>query len=55
LARRRLAAMGITQVHGNDSTRPWCTATNGSRFFSHRRDASTLGGSGRFAACVWIG
>lgn len=55
LARRRLGAMGITQVHGNDSTQPWCTATNVSRFFSHRRDASTLGGSGRFAACVWIG
>ena len=55
LARLRLGAMGITQVHGNDSTQPWCTATNASRFFSHRRDASTLGGSGRFAACVWIG
>jgi copper oxidase (laccase) domain-containing protein len=55
LARLRLRAMGITQVHGNDSTPPWCTASNASRFFSHRRDAGPLGGSGRLAACVWIG
>jgi copper oxidase (laccase) domain-containing protein len=55
LARRRLGAMGITQVYGNDSSQPWCTASNASRFFSHRRDAGTLGASGRLAACVWIG
>jgi YfiH family protein len=49
LARQRLAARGITQVHGNDGTDDWCTVRNPSRFFSHRRD----GVSGRFAACVW--
>jgi len=49
LARRRLAAAGALQVHGNDGSRAWCTVTNASRFFSHRRD----GVSGRFAASVW--
>ncbi|MBV7454777.1 laccase domain-containing protein [Acidovorax sp. sif1233] len=55
LARRRLQALGITHVHGNDGTPPWCTVTNASRFFSHRRDSAALGGSGRFAACIWRG
>lgn len=55
LARLRLQAIGITQVYGNNSTAPWCTVSNASRFFSHRRDARTLGGSGRLAACIWIG
>ena len=55
LARQRLAALGITHVYGNDSTAPWCTVTNASRFFSHRRDSVALGGSGRFAACIWLG
>lgn len=55
LARLRLHAMGITHIYGNDSTPPWCTVTQGSRFFSHRRDSATLGGSGRFAACIWRG
>jgi polyphenol oxidase len=50
LARRRLAAMGITAVHGNDGARAWCTVANSSRFFSHRRDRV----SGRFAASVWL-
>lgn len=50
LARRRLAAMGITDVHGNDGSAPWCTVANRSRFFSHRRDRV----SGRFAAAVWL-
>jgi len=49
LARQRLRALGITQLYGNDSTPPWCTVGNASRFFSHRRDQV----SGRFAACVW--
>lgn len=49
LARQRLNAMGITRIYGNDSTAPWCTVSNPSRFFSHRRDRL----SGRFAACVW--
>ncbi len=51
LARQRLHAMGITQIYGNDSTAPWCTVGNPSRFFSHRRDRV----SGRFAACIWRG
>ena len=55
LARQRLAALGITRVYGNNSTAPWCTVTNASRFFSHRRDSAALGGSGRFAACIWRG
>jgi len=55
LARLRLRALGITQIYGNDGTAPWCTVTNVSRFFSHRRDAAVLGASGRFAACIWRG
>ena len=51
LARLRLAALGIDQVHGNDGSPEWCTVGNSSRFFSHRRDRV----SGRFAACVWLG
>ena len=51
---KRLQALGITHIHGNDGTSPWCTVTNASRFFSHRRDSGALGASGRFAACVWI-
>ena len=51
LARRRLAALGITAIHGNDGTGTWCTVSNPSRFFSHRRDRV----SGRFAAALWRG
>ncbi|RZJ00895.1 MAG: peptidoglycan editing factor PgeF [Haliea sp.] len=50
LARLRLAALGITQVFGNDGGAAWCTVGNPSRFFSHRRDRR----SGRFAAAVWL-
>ena len=50
LARLRLAALGITAVHGNDGSAGWCTASNPSRFFSHRRDRV----SGRFAASIWL-
>ena len=50
LARRRLAACGVTAVHGNDGSLPWCTVSNPARFFSHRRDRV----SGRMAACVWL-
>lgn len=55
LARRRLETLGITQVFGNDGSEGWCTVTESSRFFSHRRDAARLGSSGRMAACVWKG
>jgi polyphenol oxidase len=51
LARRRLAALGINSVHGNDGSTEWCTVANASRFFSHRRDRV----SGRLAASVWLG
>jgi YfiH family protein len=49
LARRRLRALGVDRVHGNDGSAPWCTVTNRSQFFSFRRDGVT----GRFAASVW--
>lgn len=49
LARRRLEALGVTRIYGNDSSGPWCTVLQASRFFSHRRDRI----SGRMAASVW--
>ena len=49
LARQRLAAQGVAQAYGNDGSAAWCTFSNPSRFFSHRRDRV----SGRLAACVW--
>ena len=49
LARLRLAALGVKSIHGNDSGGAWCTVSNPSRFFSHRRDRV----SGRFAASIW--
>jgi YfiH family protein len=49
LARQRLAALGIARTFGNDGSDAWCTVTQASRFFSHRRD----GVSGRLAACIW--
>ena len=62
LARLRLRALGITAVYGNDSSSAWCTASNPSRFFSHRRDAGPSGHggngfftTGRMAACIWKG
>lgn len=53
LARQRLRAAGVQALYGNDSSAPWCTVANPSRFFSHRRDSVRLGTSGRFAACIW--
>ncbi|WP_309682230.1 peptidoglycan editing factor PgeF [Polaromonas sp.] len=57
LARLRLRALGITQIYGNDGSAPWCTVSNPSRFFSHRRDAGVSGNgfgtTGRMAACIW--
>ncbi|TAA27095.1 MULTISPECIES: peptidoglycan editing factor PgeF [Pseudoxanthomonas] len=45
LARRRLAAVGVTDVHGGTL----CTISDPQRFFSHRRDRR----SGRMATLVW--
>ena len=53
LARQRLQALGVTQIYGNDGSPAWCTVTNTSLFFSHRRDAAVLGSTGRMAACIW--
>jgi hypothetical protein len=50
LARQRLASLGVSQIFGNDGSQSWCTVSQGSRFFSHRRD----GVSGRMAACIWL-
>jgi polyphenol oxidase len=50
LARQRLQALGITRIYGNDGSNAWCTVSNPSRFFSHRRDRV----SGRFAAGIWL-
>jgi len=46
LARRRLASMGVVDVHGGDR----CTIDEPAHFFSHRRD----GRSGRMATLAWI-
>lgn len=46
LARRRLAAVGVTAVHGGGL----CTISDPGRFYSHRRDART----GRMATVVWF-
>jgi polyphenol oxidase len=50
LARQRLARLGLTQVFGNDGSPAWCTVSQASHFFSHRRDRV----SGRFAASIWL-
>ena len=64
LARSRLTALGVSQIYGNDSSLPWCTASNASRFFSHRRDARVdvndqvdgvgRATTGRMAASIWL-
>jgi len=46
LARRVLAAVGVTAVHGGG----WCTHAEASRFFSFRRDGTT----GRMATLAWL-
>ncbi len=53
LARLQLQQLGVTNVYGNDGSLGWCTVSQPSRFFSHRRDTAVLGGSGRLAACIW--
>ncbi|WP_048440863.1 peptidoglycan editing factor PgeF [Caenimonas sp. SL110] len=50
LARQRLARNGVHEVFGNDGSLAWCTSSNPSRFFSHRRDRI----SGRLAASIWL-
>ncbi|WP_296507346.1 peptidoglycan editing factor PgeF [Rhodoferax sp.] len=50
LARQRLQAAGVQRIYGNDGSPAWCTVSNPSRFFSHRRDRI----SGRMAACIWL-
>ena len=45
LARLRLAALGLTSIHGEG----WCTFADAENFFSYRRD----GRSGRMAALIW--
>jgi YfiH family protein len=45
LARRRLAAVGVTRVSGGGL----CTISDAQRFYSHRRDART----GRMATLIW--
>ena len=54
LARWRLRRRGLSRVFGNDSQSAWCTVTQASRFFSHRRDSRVLGQTGRMAACIWL-
>jgi copper oxidase (laccase) domain-containing protein len=49
LAQRRLQALGVTRITGNDGTPTWCTVAQQDLFFSHRRDRI----SGRFAASIW--
>ena len=46
LARQRLRAIGVTQIHGGGV----CTYSDPRRFFSHRRDKIT----GRMAALIWL-
>lgn len=46
LARRRLAAVGVTRVYGGDQ----CTFADRDRYFSHRRDGVT----GRQATLIWL-
>lgn len=50
LARQRLQGLGLRQIFGNDSSLPWCTVRQASRFFSYRRD----GVCGRMAASIWL-
>jgi YfiH family protein len=45
LARRRLRALGVTDLSGGE----WCTVADPRRYFSHRRD----GQGGRMAALIW--
>lgn len=55
LARARLRRLGVRQCVGNDSSPAWCTHTQSQYFFSHRRDASLLGTTGRMVAAISLG
>ena len=55
LARLRLHQSGVLSIDGNDGGQGWCTFTQSSVFFSHRRDARLFGNSGRMAASIWLG
>ena len=46
LARRRLEALGVGRIDGEDR----CTHTDADRYFSHRRDGTT----GRQATLIWL-
>lgn len=56
LARLQLNQLGLGEdkIFGNDGGVDWCTVSNPSRYFSHRRDAVRLGSSGRMAGCIWL-
>jgi len=49
LARQRLQQLGVTSIEGNDGSADWCTVSDDTRWFSHRRDRV----SGRLAALIW--
>lgn len=56
LARQRLQGLGLAAAHiyGNDGSAPWCTFSNATLYFSHRRDARALGSTGRMAAVIGL-
>ena len=46
VARQRLASVGVSAIYGG----AWCTYSDATRFYSHRRDGIT----GRMASLVWL-
>jgi polyphenol oxidase len=52
LARARLGRLGLDNIEGNDSSSAWCTYTNPTRYFSHRRATHQGATTGRMAACI---